>query len=70
MTTELQKRIAEAIKNGRWDEAVRGLGPQELDQLFAEVENVRRMALEGKIAAAEPQSEAGESSPSGGSAND
>lgn len=62
--TELQKRIAMAIESGRWDEAVRGLGSQELDQLFAEVENVRRMAREGKNAAAESTS-----SRSGGTGN-
>ncbi|KAI3453810.1 hypothetical protein Pfo_010473 [Paulownia fortunei] len=41
--TEAEKRIGEAMENGRWDVAVRNLGLWELDELSAEMEKIKRM---------------------------
>ncbi|KAI3453809.1 hypothetical protein Pfo_010472 [Paulownia fortunei] len=41
--TEAEKRIGEAMENGRWDVAVRNLGLWELDELSAEMEKIKSM---------------------------
>ncbi|KAH6763348.1 hypothetical protein C2S52_020781 [Perilla frutescens var. hirtella] len=67
--TEVQTRIGEAIKNGRWEEAVGGLGFQELNELYAEVENIRCkvVARERKDAAAMVEKSSGSGSSGSGS---
>ncbi|KAL1569166.1 agamous-like MADS-box protein AGL29 [Salvia divinorum] len=40
--TEVERRIGDAMKSGRWVDAVRGLKLDELDELFAELEETAR----------------------------
>ncbi|KAK6116992.1 hypothetical protein DH2020_049236 [Rehmannia glutinosa] len=65
--TEAEKRIGEGVESGRWDLAVGDLGLEELGEVAAEVEKIKRtvVARAAEIAAAEGKNSPGEFSGAG-----
>ncbi|KAK6129952.1 hypothetical protein DH2020_036346 [Rehmannia glutinosa] len=62
-----EKRIGEGVESGRWDLAVGDLGLEELGEVAAEVEKIKRtvVARAAEIAAAEGKNSPGEFSGAG-----